>query len=195
MRTKVLIDHSIVTNSSRMRWVNKPLDGHHPSNPLLGAERVTPFSDPAWEAEAEAILTVGRLIREKKVEAFSSMELKWEAMRDYIGSSPLDAFKQCDIETVPCPVNRGKFVSASLEFYVKKGGKKDLAEGQNGASQISFLKWLLKLDTEGIQKIVEARTIRNLTDFDCESLNDLLWFRMLQHRLRSSENLPDAFHL
>lgn len=195
MRTKVLIDHGIITNSSRMHWVRKPLEGFHPSARLLGAERVSPFSDPAWEAEAEAILTVGKLIREQIVEAFSSMELKWEGMRDYIGSPPLNAFEQCNIEIVPNPVERGRFVSATLEDYVKKGGKKDSAEGKNGASQISFFRWLLNLEPDRVSKILEARGSRQLTDFDCESLNDLGWFKALARRLRSEENLPDAFHL
>lgn len=195
MRAKVLIDHSILTNSRRMHWVKKPLEGFHPSGRLLRAERVPPFSDPAWEAEAEAILMVGRLIRERKVEAFSSMELKWEAMRDYLGSTPLDAFEEYDIEILPNAIERGRFVRAELGHYVKKGGKKDSTEGKNGASQISFFRWLLKLEPDSVSKIVEARESRQLTDFDCESLDDLGWFKALATRLRSEENLPDAFHL
>ncbi|NJM36794.1 MAG: hypothetical protein HC845_02365 [Akkermansiaceae bacterium] len=195
MRTKVLMDHSIVTRSSLMRWVEKPLEGFHSSARLWGAERIPPFSDPAWEAEAEAILTVGKLVREKKVEAFSSMELKWEAMRDYLGSTPLDAFEGCDIDIAPNPIERGRFVRAELGHYVKKGGKKDIAEGKNGASQISFFRWLLKLEPDSMHKILEARESRQLTDFDCESLNDLGWFKALATRLKSEENLPDAFHL
>lgn len=198
MPTKVLLDHSIVTHASRMRWVNKPLDDPHGqffANPLLGAERIAPFSDPAWEAEAEAIYTVGTLIRERKVEAVSSMELKWEAFRDYLGSPPLDALHGCDIGMVPNAIERGKFVGALLEKFVKKGGKKDGDDGENRASQIAFFKWLNKLGPDAIAKILETRGRRNLTDFECESFEDLGWFRALSDRLRSDENLPDAFHL
>jgi hypothetical protein len=198
MPTKVLLDHSIVTHASRMRWVNKPLDGppgQFFANSLLGAERVAPFSNPAWETEAEAIFTVGTLIREKKVEAVSSMELKWEAIRDYLGSPPLDALHECDIGMVPNAIERGKFVGALLENFVKKGGKKDGVDGENRASQITFFKWLCKLDADAVAKILESRGRLNLTDFECESFGDLSWFKALSERLRSDENLPDAFHL
>jgi hypothetical protein len=195
MPTKVLLDHSIVTNASRMHWVKRPLvdpSGQFFGNPLLCAERVDPFSDPEWEAEAEAIYTVGKLIREKKVEAVSSMELKWEAIRDYLGRPPLDALDGCDIGMVPNPIERGKFVGSSLENYVKKGGKKD---GENGASQIAFFDRLCQFGPDAVARILELRERLNLTDFECESLRDLEWFQTLSRRLRSKENLPDAFHL
>jgi hypothetical protein len=191
MPTTVLLDHSIVTHASRMHWVKKPLDS--PTGQfLLGAERVVPFPKPEWEAEAEAIYTIGRLIREKTVRAVSSMELKWEAARDYLGQPPLDALGGCDIGLVPTPIERGRFVGAPLEDYVKKGGNK---EGQNGASQIAFFAWLCRLDQDAVTKILEARPHLKLTDFECESFRDLGWFKTLRDRLRSDENLPDAFHL
>ncbi len=198
MNTKVLLDHSIVTHSSRMHWVKKPLDGvvgQLLANPLLGAERVAPFANPEWEAEAEAIYTVGKLIREKKVEAVSSMELKWEAFRDYFGRPPLDALEGCEVGIVPNAIERGKFVGASLGDYVKKGGKKDQENGGSHVSQIAFFKWLCQLGAESVERLLELQGSLKLTEFECESLRGLDWFKALSKRLRSDENLPDAFHL
>lgn len=196
--TKVLLDHSVMTNCSRMHWTKRsvphPQGGFFPAK-LIVAERVHPFENPAHEEEAEAILAVGRLIHQKKVAAFTSMELKVEGLRDHLGSEPLDAFARCEIEFVPNAVERSRFFQASLDVYVRKGGKRDQGEDENRFSQIAFFEWLCGLSPEAVQRIIELRTARNLSDFDCESLLGLEWFKGLNTRLRNREDLPDAFHL
>src|SRR5690606_8740168 len=111
------------THRTRMQWnkvpVRNPAGGFLPTK-LIVAERVKPFPKPPQEAEAEAILTVGRLIRAGSVSAFTSMELRWEAFRDYMGMRPLDALTGCEIGTVPNAVERGRFVAAELGAFIRK---------------------------------------------------------------------------
>ncbi len=196
--TKVLLDHSVMTNCSRMHWTNRPMP--HPQGgffaaKLIVAERVHPFANPVHEEEAEAILAVGRLIHQKKVVAFTSMELKVEGLRDFLGMEPLDAFARCEVQFVPNAVERSRFVQAALDVYVRKGGKRDGEGNDNRFSQIAFFEWLCSLSPEAVTRIIEQRAARNLSDFDCESLLDLEWFKGLNSRLRNREDLPDAFHL
>jgi hypothetical protein len=197
-KTRVLIDNSIQTNRSRMHWVKRPIphpEGGFLPTKLMGAERVRPFPDKELEAEAEAILTVGNLIYGKKIDAFASMELAWEAARGFLGSKPLDPFERCEIHNAPNPIERGKFVQTYLEEFIKKGGKKDRKKGTVSAAQIPFFKWLCSLEPISIEKIIARSMQRGLTDFEIDSFRDIEWFKNLSQRLSSDENLPDAFHL
>lgn len=181
-----------------MKWnkifIPHPCGGHDPIK-LIVAERVQAFSKPELEAEAEAIFTVGRLIRERNIFAFTSMELKWEGLRDEFRHKPLDVLQNCPIDIVPNPIERGRFIQSELGRFIKKGGKKDLCGGKDGSSQIYFFNWLRSLHPDIVAKLINQKQERRLTDFDCEGFRDLDWFKELASRLRSDENLPDAFYL
>ncbi|BCX48606.1 hypothetical protein HAHE_25140 [Haloferula helveola] len=196
--TRILLDNGIVTHRSRMHWTRVPVphpqSGFYPHK-LLVAERLPPYPNPGFEAELEAIFTVGRLIRERKVEAFSSIELKSESFRDRLGGKPIDALAGCTIGMVPNPIERGKFVRAELGEFIRKGGKKDRLSGHSRTSQISFFRWLCQLGPEAAGRIVADRQTRGLSPFECESFAGLDWFRAMARRLRSDENLPDAFYV
>jgi hypothetical protein len=195
MNTKVLLDHSVVTNSTRMQWVRQPIRTGMFAGELLGAERLPALVPHEKEEELLAIYTIGRLIREGALRAFTSMELTMERFRDYFGAKPYDALAGCDIEFASNPIERGNWCVSPLEHFVKKGGKKDGAQDTLGTSQISFFEWLCKLTPDTVERIIELRSHRNLTDFECESFRALDWFKGLAKRLRSRENLPDAFHV
>jgi hypothetical protein len=193
---RVLLDHSILTNDTRLYTVKEdPPPSYKFGNKVLGVRRVPAASSPVRERELVAIYTVARLIREGSVLAHTSSELFVEALKDAFPAPLFRATSNCRIDRVPVPIERAKFVRCPLEEFVRKGkainGKADKSE----SSQLSFLSGLIDLGPEGVEKIVSRKALLGLTGFECESLQNLGWFKTMRARAQSDQHLPDLFHL
>ncbi len=154
--------------------------------------------DPEHQKQIDALFTVGRLIRECKVNGFTYNELHFESIRGPGQEPEFNAFSECTIERCTAPIERSKFFkTVSLSEYVSKGGKKDRKKGipQTSFSQIAFIEWLLKLGSSDLDSAVKWAEEIGLTDFELESLNRIDWLRFVCERFASRENYPDAFHL
>lgn len=193
---RVLLDHSILTNDTRLYTVREdPPPSSIFGNKMLGVRRIPAAHTSARENELVAIYTIARLIREGRAIAHTSSELFVEALKDDFPAPPFRAFADSQIDRVPVPIERAKFVRCSLEDFVRKGktinGKADRSE----LSQISFLSYLIDLGPDNVERIVSQKELFNLTDFECESLRNLEWLRTMRARAQSDQHLPDLFHL
>ena len=156
------------------------------------------YKDASYQKEVDALVTIGRLIREGTIEAFTYSELDFESFRR---SSPLkefNALNNCPVSRCAAPIERSKF-RKTIDFsgYVSKGGKKDKQKDFEISefSQVSFVKWLLQLHESVIRSIVSHHVELGLTDFEVKSFEQLKWFKFVCRRSGSSENYPDVFHL
>lgn len=124
-----------------------------------------------------ALVTIGRLIREGAVSAYSYSELKFELFRRAVPVREFYALDGCHISTCPAPIERSKF-RKTVDFgeYVSKGGKKDRKRNVDvGAfNQIPFFEWLLRLDGRSVSSILQHAQAIELTDFEMESFQQLL---------------------
>ena len=57
------------------------------------------------------------------------------------------------------------------------------------------MEWLRDIDEPTINRILKYREKLDLTEFEVESLRTIERYKFICSRFRSSENLPDAFHL
>ncbi len=86
----LLLDHSIITNSSCFEWTRTTLNGDPPreggrENLLLQIVRKEADSNLGLQSEFEAVYPLGKFIREGRGQATKSWELMMEGMRDYMG--------------------------------------------------------------------------------------------------------------
>jgi hypothetical protein len=154
-----------------------------------------------YQAEIDALFTIGRLIGERSIEAFEYVEISFERLRARTAGwgSICNALRGCEIKACAPAVERSAIVS-TINFVdaMSKGGKKDRARGVplGSANQISCFKWLLALKKEHIEAIRQNNSkVLHFTDFDLESLSQIEWFQFLCQRCGSEENFPDVFHL
>lgn len=150
------------------------------------------------EDDIAALVSIGRLIREGAVSAYSYSELKFELFRRAAPVREFYALDGCHISTCPAPIERSKFrKTGDLGEFVSKGGKKDRKRNVDVGdfNQIPFFEWLLRLDGQGVSSIMQHAQAIALTDFEMESFQQLDRFKFICGRLRSPENYPDAFHL
>jgi hypothetical protein len=198
---RVLLDNSIisgaeiaeyVTLEQLASWGNKQIPIR-----LAGYGKKVSHS-AALQEEIDAIVTVGRLIREGKIAAYTYSELKAEALRRSATVKAFNSLAGCQISSCPSPIEQGKFrQTAKLTESLAKGGKKDKKQNMNVGdfNQIPYLEWLIHLDEHGIQFILLHHKEIGLTEFEVESFRQLDWFKFICSRFGSSENYPDAFHL
>jgi hypothetical protein len=197
---KVLLDAGILIHSEfaqptrqekRLHWGNTD----HVVQ-ISGFMRKALDKDDDQQAQKNALFTVGRLMREGRIEAYSYIEIENEVRQARL--QYFNALQGCAIRRCVPPLERSKFrKTANLKDWFAKGGKKDRLAGValGGANQIAFFSWLNELSEMHVQILVKHAQQIGLSVMEVESLNDLRWFQFLCNRWNSPENYPDIFHL
>jgi hypothetical protein len=197
---RVMLDNSIPGHSQLCDWAmgpQGPLFGVQNQHcEVLGMVRKKPHDDAAFQSQIDSLFTVGRLIREKRIEAFTYSELRCEQMEQFSGDSMLDALAECNIQTCPPAIDRSRFLQGDYFAFARKGGKADRKRGlSTGLSQIAFLQMLCGLEDGFLSQWIPAKDILGLTEFEIESLQNLRCFQQFCKISNSVENYPDMFHL
>jgi len=198
---KVLLDNSIISAAEIAEYVTlerlEPWGNKKIPIPLVGYRKKV-SNNPVLQEQIDAIVTIGRLIREGKVSAYTYSELRTEALRRSATAKAFNSLAGCHINSCPAPIEQGKFrQTAKLSEAFAKGGKEDKKRNLNVGefNQIPYFEWLIRLDERAIQYIFLHRNEIGLTEFEVESFRQLDWFKFICSRFGSSENYPDAFHL
>lgn len=197
---RVMLDNSIPGHSQLCDWAigpQGPLFGpYNQDDKVLGVVRKGPHHDAAFQAQVDLLFTVGRLIREKHIEAFTYSEFRCESMEQFIGDPMLDALAECDIHTCPPAIERSRFQQGDYFEFARKGGKKDRKRGiESSLSQIAFMQMLCELTVGFPAQLMAFKDVLGLTDFEIESLKNLKCYQRLCRIGNSVENYPDMFHL
>jgi len=197
---RVMLDNGIFGHSQFAESVLGPQGPrfgiHDQDNQVWGFVRKTLDPDREYQSQIDALFTVGRLIREKRIEAFTYCELMFESFNRVIGETAFDAFAGCARSDCPPALMRSRFRGGDGFAFARKGGKKDRKRGlDTGLSQIDFMEWLCTLDDRHIAAILECNAILGLTEFEIGSLRNLSCFQRLCAISQSQENYPDMFHL
>jgi hypothetical protein len=199
---RILLDNGIFSHSefaedavkqTSLRWG----DSDHVV-PVQGLIRKKPDKDPDNQKQKDALFTVGRLIREGRIEAYDYIEVRFERIRDRPKIREFNALQGCKIHRCYPALDRSKFrQTMNFTDAVSKGGKKDrkVRVDLGEANQIAFLKWLCDLNRDRVNVIIEHAAPIGLTDFEVESLKTIERFQFLCRRSGSPENYPDVFHL
>jgi len=176
---------------SAVRWSDGSVLG------ISGLTRKQPDENADYQRQKDALFTVGRLIRERKIEAYTYSDIDIEKLRGRPVVQEFNALHGCVLHKCEPPIERSRFRRTSdfTDFFAK-GGKKDRDLGHAGqANQIAFFEWLCTLDKGCVDVIIENASLIGLNQFEVESLRNLDWFQLLCNRSGSSENYPDVFHL
>lgn len=147
--------------------------------------------------ELEALFTIGRLIRENRLLAFSYKELQIESWRRFPDEMTFNALSGCKVQACIAAVERSRFVKTTdFVGYMAKGGKKDLKAGKDTSiSQIIFVDWLLSLTDGLVEQLIFWHETIGLSEFEVESLRHLSWFRRMCQSAGNAEHYPDILHL
>lgn len=195
----VLVDNSITGASQICEWAMGPQGARlGPQNAhweVLGLIRKMPHPDVAFQAEADALFTVGRLMRKGQIEAYTYNEIGCERMWQPGHDPMLDALAECRFQRCAPAIERSRFQGGLFPDYQRKGGKKDRKRGVNTRiGQIPFMEMLCQLNTEGVSGSEEWVQLLKLTEFDVESLKRLKSFQQFCKLSGSREHYPDIFH-
>lgn len=196
---RVMLDNDISGHSQLCDWAMGPqgqfFGTQNQHYEVLGMIRRKPHSDAVFQAQVDSLFTVGRLIREKQIEAFTYGELGCERMHQSTDSM-LGALAECEIHKCPPAIERSRFYRGSYTAYVRKGGKEDRKRGvELGVSQIAFMRMLCGLKDGFLPQFIAVKDLVGLTDFEIESLENLKSFQHFCRISNSEENYPDMFHL
>jgi hypothetical protein len=165
---------------------------------IHGLVRKRPGGTADYQRQKEGIFTIGRLIREGKIEAYTYSELHFERIRGRIGVQNFNALNGCTIKWCQPALERSKFLkSLNFQDVIAKGGKNDRKSGKElgEANQISFFKQLCALNREKVEAVIAScASIMHLTEFEIDSLRSISWFQFLCTR-SGIETYPDIFHL
>jgi hypothetical protein len=178
---------------STIRW-----GGANHLSEVYGLTRKPTSQNPDYQSQEEALFTVGRLIRESRIEAFEYWEIEFEKFRGTPTIKEFNALRNCIIHKCSPPIQRSRFRrSIDLTDVFAKGGKKDVNKGVRlgQANQIAFLKWLCSLQPSAVESILSNATLIGLPEFEVDSFSEISWFQFLCGRSQSPENYPDVFHL
>jgi hypothetical protein len=197
---RVMLDNSVFAHSQFAEAAMEP------QGPRFGVQNqdyevcgfVRKKLDPngEYQAQKDALFTVGRLIREGQIEAFSYRELGYEGMKRFIGESVFDALDHCRVTDCPPAIERSRFQQGNFFNLIRKGGKEDMKLGVPTAlSQITFMQMLCDSDRLWYPWVLGVKDLLGLTDFELDSFHNLACFRKLCAVSQSSENYPDMFHL
>jgi len=165
--------------------------------PISRTVRKPPHKDTSRQAELDALLTIARLIREGRVQAFSYREVMVELFRG-ANAYVANAFQNCEIHRCAPALERSKFRgTGDIREAHAKGGRKDRGtQYQNSEhTQLGFLSWLKALKPEHVALLISHAETIGLSHFEKESLADLRWFQVMCDRSGSEENYVDVFHL
>jgi hypothetical protein len=167
------------------------------SSQIAGFVRKKVHPDSDYQAQVDALFTIGRLIREGHIQAFTYSELMFEGWSRVIGERAFDALADCPVKHCDSPIERSRFFQTSqFSDYIAKGGKKDRKVGKDTSmSRIRFVEWLLDLTDEHVTRLISLRKVLKLSDFEIESFQNLQWFRVMCRTGQSPENYPDMLHL
>ena len=206
MSIRILLDNNVLahaefveqTEESRsVTWGNRRV-----RTAIGGFRRKDPAKDESYQLQIDALFTVGRLVREGILEAYTYSELRWEAARATCRISDFSALNGCHIHDCSPALERSRFrATSNFLDYLRKGGRKDRSAGRSAGlldsefGQIAFIEWLLKLDERAVDTLVRHASHIGLTEFEVDSLRDLGWLKFVCQRFQSRENYPDAFHL
>jgi hypothetical protein len=196
---RVMLDNGIQGHSQLCDWAmgpNGPLFGAQSESEVTGVVRREPHKDPDFQAQIDALFTVGRLFREKQIEAFTYSELICESMQQFIGEPMLDALAECVIDTCPPAIERSRFQMGNYSNFARKGGTRDQRRGlDTSLSQIAFMQMLLGLEDGFLSQWGHFKALIGLTEFEIESLENLKCFQGLCKIRGGIEHYPDMFHL
>lgn len=198
---RVLLDNGIVSAAELAEFATEEVTvlwGNSQETKGVARYRKKVVNDAFQQEQIDAIVTIGRLIREGVVTAYTYSELRFELFRRSVPIRAFYALEDCHISSCPAPIERSKFrQTVNLCEYVAKGGKKDKKRNSvlGDFNQIPFLQWLLSLDERAVQLILTHGREIGLADFELESFTQLDWFKFICSRFGSDENYPDAFHL
>jgi len=108
-----------------------------------GLRRKEPQSNYEHQSQIDALFTVGRLIREARIEAYDYGEIAVENYRSTAEFRACNALRACNLNHCPPPLMRSKFASTvNFRESFSKGGRKDQrAGGASEFSQIGFFKF------------------------------------------------------
>jgi hypothetical protein len=202
MPKRVLLDTGVFIHSefaeptiqnTPVRW-----GPHECSLDVHGLRRKEAGQDEEYQNQKEALFTIGRLIRDGEIEAYTSTELDFERFRGRAAIQEFNALRGCQVHKCAPALERSRFrKTADFAAYIAKGGKKDRRAGIGGGeeTQIAFLEWLCTLDQACVTALIEHAALIGLTPFEIESLGKLSWLQSLCQRSGSAENYPDVFHL
>jgi hypothetical protein len=163
---------------------------------ITGLIRKELRKDDEQQRQAEALFTVGRLIREEKIEAYTYIELTFEQVRGKFKRSRFNALENCDIRQCCPAIERSRFFSTTNPTAAfEKGGKKDRRRGivSEGVDQIASIEFLLSLSKESVEALIPY--VPSLSQFEIESLRNIQWFQLLCELFAKPEDYPDALHL
>ena len=198
---KLLLDTGIITGSELAEPAKREKlvwwGGFKIADKEIGYKK-RQLDDEEQQKQIDAIPTIGRLIRENAISAFTYNELQFESFRRSVPVQAFYALKGCHIAHCDSPIERSKFrKTIDIDEHVSKGGKKDIkSNGSLGeANQIPFIEWLVQLSEEDVKSIIRNRDGFDLTDFEVESFNQIGWLKFVCGRLQTRESYPDAFHL
>jgi hypothetical protein len=206
---KVMLDNGIFSHSEFSEWCVQPtkhrwVDGEVVL-PIKGIRRKLPQQNIEYEQNICALFTVGRLIREGRIEAYDYDEIQCERIRDRIPSRICNALQGCHVNDCPAAIERSKFrQTINSRESISKGGKRDRKRnpGLGNFTQIGFFEWLFSLSSHQVERMINAnaRIIRRaprwaLTDFEINSLRNIEWFKFLCSRSGTTDNYPDVFHV
>jgi len=81
--------------------------------PVHGFRRKEPHNDPEYQRQIDALFTVGRLIREDRIEAYNYDEIAVEGYRGAAKFPACNALRACKVHHCPPPLTRSKFRSTT----------------------------------------------------------------------------------
>jgi hypothetical protein len=135
---------------------------------LHGLKRKKPDNREDYQQQKDAMFTIGRMIRERKISAFTSIEIEFEHLRGRSSIQEFNALENCKLDNCDPALNRSRFQKTS-EFikFTAKGGKKDRRLGMSvgAGTQLAFMEWLFDLDMAGVTALIEHASLYRLESF------------------------------
>jgi hypothetical protein len=198
---RILLDAGIIIHSEFMEPAVRDTTVHWgdkvQSLPVHGFVRKV--AHPDNQPEYDALFTVGRLIRERLIEAYTYDEVHFEVVRGKGLLPDGNALQNCNIRRCSPALERSKF-TATTDFMqmFSKGGKKDRKDPSarvGPANQIPFLQFLRNLEQQHVELLIEHPELIGLTTFGIDNLKSLAQYKFLCQRWDSPDNYPDVFHL
>lgn len=197
---RVMLDNSICSHSQFAEPSMGPQGPRFgPQNAhyeVYGVVRKQIDANAEYQSQKDALFTIGRLIREKQIDAFTYGELMLESWNRAIGLREFDALANCVVRQCDSAIERSKLRGGLYPEYGRKGGKEDRKRGLDvSISQIEFIKFLCALDEPQIAQLISLSKTLEFTSFETDSLLKLPELRALCQIGCSQENYPDMFHL
>lgn len=180
------------TDARQSRWGDKEY-----LIEVQGIRRKALDSNLDLQHQKDALFTIGRLVREERIAAYTYAEIACELTRGSPPGKECNALSGCMVQKCAPALERSKFVHCDYKEWWKKGGRKDRKVGISlgTGNQIPFFNFLCTLGKDAIDKFVSLRELLALTDFEVENLQEINRFRLLCESSGGPEHYPDLFHL